>query len=158
MGAVACGCNGAGKCDLPALEGDLTYVQAAAGGTHTVLLRSDGTAVACGLNGDGQCDLPALRSWPRFLENPGSYPRYPAAKIILQSFFDGAALRLQKLSGEEVCQIRAVSTDRLADVHTKVLNQLGRGSNVDVVLPGGAVLGTVISQEPLALLGPFLTA
>ncbi|CAK0907181.1 unnamed protein product, partial [Prorocentrum cordatum] len=32
----------------------------AAGGRHTVLLRSDGTAVACGYNDEGQCDIPAL--------------------------------------------------------------------------------------------------
>ena len=32
----------------------------AAGGVHTVLLRSDGTAAAFGDNDDGQCDLPAL--------------------------------------------------------------------------------------------------
>ena len=58
--AVACGGNLWGQCDLPALEGDLTYTQAAAGDHHTVLLRSDGTAVACGDNQFGQCDLPAL--------------------------------------------------------------------------------------------------
>jgi len=40
--------------------GGVAYTQAAAGGDHTVLLRSDGTAVACGLNDEGQCDLPAL--------------------------------------------------------------------------------------------------
>merc|ERR1719291_779736 len=32
----------------------------AGGGTHTVLLRSDGSAVACGENYFGQCDLPTL--------------------------------------------------------------------------------------------------
>ena len=33
---------------------------AAAGGAHSVLLKSDGSAVASGYNGDGQCDVPAL--------------------------------------------------------------------------------------------------
>ncbi|CAK0858101.1 unnamed protein product, partial [Prorocentrum cordatum] len=32
----------------------------AAGGAHTVLLWSDGTAAACGRNDDGRCDVPAL--------------------------------------------------------------------------------------------------
>eukprot|EP00931_Biecheleriopsis_adriatica_P092822 TRINITY_DN6659_c0_g1_i2.p1 TRINITY_DN6659_c0_g1~~TRINITY_DN6659_c0_g1_i2.p1 ORF type:complete len:271 (+),score=32.87 TRINITY_DN6659_c0_g1_i2:60-815(+) len=46
--AVACGDNGQGQCDLPALEEGTTYTQVAAGGSHSLLLRSDGTAVACG--------------------------------------------------------------------------------------------------------------
>ncbi|CAK0800355.1 unnamed protein product, partial [Prorocentrum cordatum] len=68
--AVARGWNADGQCDLPALPAGLTYTQVAAGGLHTVLLRSDGTAVArgrsdgtavaCGDNDHGQCDLPAL--------------------------------------------------------------------------------------------------
>ena len=49
-----------GQCNIPALEGDLTYNQAAAGIFHTVLLRSDGTAVACGGNANGQCNIPEL--------------------------------------------------------------------------------------------------
>ena len=58
--AAACGDNGHGQCDVPALEDGLTYTHVAAGGYHTVLLRSDGTAAACGDNVVGQCDVPAL--------------------------------------------------------------------------------------------------
>ncbi|CAK0792615.1 unnamed protein product [Prorocentrum cordatum] len=58
--AVACGHSGAGQCEVPALAAGQTYTQAAAGGHHTVLLRSDGSAVACGSEGEGQCDLPEL--------------------------------------------------------------------------------------------------
>ncbi|CAK0902385.1 unnamed protein product [Prorocentrum cordatum] len=77
--AVACGINqyqqcdlpalGEGlQCDLPALGEGLAYVQVAAGGVHTVLLRSDGAAVACGWNVFQQCDLPALRTrWAHWL-------------------------------------------------------------------------------------------
>ena len=36
-----------GHCDLIALVVDLSYMQAAAGGCHTVLLRCEGTAAAC---------------------------------------------------------------------------------------------------------------
>ena len=39
---VACGRSAQGQCDVPALEGGLTYTYVAAGGLHTVLLRSDG--------------------------------------------------------------------------------------------------------------------
>ncbi|CAK0816528.1 unnamed protein product, partial [Prorocentrum cordatum] len=47
-------------CAVPALDGGLSYTQVAAGGAHTVLLRSDGTAVAFGSNDRGQCAVPAL--------------------------------------------------------------------------------------------------
>jgi len=57
---VAFGRDGSGRCQLPALVGNLFYTQAAAGGAHSVLLVDDGTAVACGWNVDGQCDLPGL--------------------------------------------------------------------------------------------------
>ena len=58
--AVACGDDGAGQCDIPALNGGLKYIQAAAGYYHTVLLRSNGTAIAWGLNDNGCCNIPAL--------------------------------------------------------------------------------------------------
>merc|ERR1712008_16440 len=48
------------QCNIPALTGNQTYVQVAAGAWHTVLIRSDGSAVACGENDDGRCDVPAL--------------------------------------------------------------------------------------------------
>ena len=47
-----------GECTLPEPGDGVSYTQVAAGGYHTVLLRSDGRAVACGYNGDGQCTLP----------------------------------------------------------------------------------------------------
>jgi len=69
--AVASGSNTKGQCNIPALVGDITYTQVAAGDYHTVLLRSDGTVVACGQlschtlpkempHGHEQCDIPAL--------------------------------------------------------------------------------------------------
>ncbi|CAK0887597.1 unnamed protein product, partial [Prorocentrum cordatum] len=57
---AAWGQNADGQCDVPALEGGVTYTHVAAGGYHTVLLRSDGTVAACGHNAHGQCDVPAL--------------------------------------------------------------------------------------------------
>ena len=48
-----------GQCNIPALDGQLTYTQVAAGHHHTVLLRSDGSALACGANQFGQCNIPA---------------------------------------------------------------------------------------------------
>ena len=48
---------------FPALEGELSYTEVAAGRFHTVLLRSDGTSVACGRNVDDarRCALVASK-------------------------------------------------------------------------------------------------
>jgi len=57
---VACGLMTEGACDLPDLAEGLFYTQVAAGGIHTVLLRSDGNAVACGSNWHDRCNIPPL--------------------------------------------------------------------------------------------------
>ena len=57
---VAWGDNYYGQCNVPALPVGLTYVEVAAGGTHTVARRSDGSVVAWGSNDYGQCNVPAL--------------------------------------------------------------------------------------------------
>ena len=62
------GSNEKGRFDLPAPVANLSYVQAPAGGRHTVLLGSGGGAVACGLNEEGQHGLEgpaALLSYTR---------------------------------------------------------------------------------------------
>ncbi|CAK0884940.1 unnamed protein product [Prorocentrum cordatum] len=56
--AVAFGANRYDQCNVPALDGGLSYTQVAAGSLHTVLLRSDGTAVAFGANHRCQCNVP----------------------------------------------------------------------------------------------------
>ena len=56
---VACGLNNEGQYYIPALHGDGTYMQVAAGGYHGVLLRSDGRVVACGCN-DGKIAVDPL--------------------------------------------------------------------------------------------------
>jgi hypothetical protein len=57
---VACGSNHYGQCDIPLLDEGISYTQVSAGCTHTVLLRSDGTAVASGGNFFGECNIPRL--------------------------------------------------------------------------------------------------
>ena len=43
-------------CDIPELAEGVHYTQVSAGESHTVLLRSDGTATACGHNSDSQSE------------------------------------------------------------------------------------------------------
>ena len=39
--------NDDGECNVPQLDGEVSYLQVSAGICHTVLLRSDGLAAAC---------------------------------------------------------------------------------------------------------------
>ena len=48
------------ECDIPPLDGGMSYSQVSAALEHTVLLRSDGSAVACGDNTGRQCNIPPL--------------------------------------------------------------------------------------------------
>jgi len=67
---VAWGANGFGQCNVPALPPGLAYRQISCRGgnwspwstysSHSVALRSDGSAVAWGSNDHGQCNVPAL--------------------------------------------------------------------------------------------------
>ena len=59
-GALTCGSDEEGQCDLPAPDADLSYGQAAARTLLTGLLGSKDVAVACGVDEGGWCDLPAL--------------------------------------------------------------------------------------------------
>jgi alpha-tubulin suppressor-like RCC1 family protein len=51
---VAAGSNDFGQCDVADWRG---IVAVAAGSTHTLGLRADGTVVAAGNNEHGQCDI-----------------------------------------------------------------------------------------------------
>jgi alpha-tubulin suppressor-like RCC1 family protein len=66
--AVACGLNAEGQCDLPAPPAGQRYSQVAAGGAHSVLLTSEGTAAAYGRNNQGQCDFPVLPEGQRYTQ------------------------------------------------------------------------------------------
>jgi len=146
--AVAVGQNHKGQCDIPPLAPGLTYIHAAAGEAHTVLLVSDGTAVAIGQRNQHQCDIPLL--------DTGLFYTHAAVKMMLQASFDGGLLRLTNLGGTAVCQISATATDRLTDLQSRLTPLVH--APFDVILPSGGVLGTVLQQEPLAVLGDFLAA
>ena len=65
---MAWGDNTFGQSDVPALPASLVYVEVAAGGTHTLARRSDGSVVAWGENSLGKCDVPALRAGLAYVE------------------------------------------------------------------------------------------
>ena len=118
----------------------------AAANRHTVLLRSDGTAAVCGSNFAGQCNIPAL--------NGGlTYTPVFSKCLVLQMVFDGTLMRVTNLSGNEVCQLAATSTDRLTDIHVRLMSKMRSNFlNLKVVLPNGELLRQVLAQEPSAVL------
>ena len=56
------------QCNIPQLDDGMSYIQVAAGVTHTVLLRSDGCAVACGRNPDQRCCIPPLAAGQSYIQ------------------------------------------------------------------------------------------
>ncbi|CAK0801714.1 unnamed protein product, partial [Prorocentrum cordatum] len=78
---AAFGHNSYGQCDVPGLEGGVTYTHVAAGEFHTVLLRSDGTVAAFGDNACGQCDVPALEGGVTYTHGGVTYTHVAAGEF-----------------------------------------------------------------------------
>ncbi|CAK9056746.1 unnamed protein product [Durusdinium trenchii] len=64
----------------------VAYTQVSAGGYHSVLLRSDGSAVACGFNDHGQCKIPPLEKGVCYTQVSAGH----AHSVLLRS--DGSAV------------------------------------------------------------------
>eukprot|EP00929_Paragymnodinium_shiwhaense_P097174 TRINITY_DN5892_c0_g1_i14.p1 TRINITY_DN5892_c0_g1~~TRINITY_DN5892_c0_g1_i14.p1 ORF type:complete len:330 (-),score=6.75 TRINITY_DN5892_c0_g1_i14:18-1007(-) len=116
---------------VPALPGQVTYTQVAAGGSHSLLLRSDGLAIACGVLCKGHtppapCRIPTL-------DCHLTYTQVAAADgsiVLLRS--DGSAVaRTCGCDGDEHCDIPAleggVTYTQVAagDMHTVLLRSDG---------------------------------
>ena len=127
----------------------------AAGGCHTVLLRSDGAAVAFGRDIYGQCGIPILGGG-----GADSDVRYiPCAmatppRRIFQAHFDHqddrVFIRLINMSGEEHCRLVVPATDRLVTVENKCIAASGSPTGMGVLLPSGELLRHVILRDPSA--------
>ncbi|CAK0846311.1 unnamed protein product [Prorocentrum cordatum] len=165
--ALACGNDYCGECDLPGAGRHLAHTQVSAGFGHTVLVRSDGTALACGSNDSGQCQFPsapvAFQTWTEWARSKGSKPislRYepyssPAKSLptlVLQAAFDGSSICFTTLGGEKLCQVSASPSDDLTDLYSQLMAGRLAGmvgtefSRVEVVLPGGGLLGRVTAE------------
>ena len=125
----------------------------AAGGSqllsHTVLLRTDGTAVACGYNEFGQCEVLSPDAGQ-------TYVAQSCPTIILQASFDGDSIRCVTLGGVERFSIGAVPATRLTDIYDqlradqRVGGPLSAPVRVDAVLPGGRSLSGASPEETVA--------
>ncbi|CAK0800714.1 unnamed protein product [Prorocentrum cordatum] len=126
--AVAFGANLYDQCNVPALDGGLSYTQVAAGYLHTVLLRSDGTAVACGANDRGQCSVPALDGGLSYTQVAAGYRH----TVLLRS--DGTAVAFGA-NGAGQCHVPAL--DGALTYTARVL--VGATLLLQASLDGGAV-------------------
>ena len=75
--AIGFGGNSDGQRHVPALPVGLTYTAVAAGGTHSLALRSDGRAIGFGSNASGQLDVPPLPpgvTYTAVAAGPGPHP------------------------------------------------------------------------------------
>jgi len=134
----------------------VSYAHVAAGMSHTVLLKNDGTAVGCGTNIDGQLDIPNTKSWKRwFLRKPPKI-RYVPIQLhddevmgILQAYYDGSVMQLTWINGEKACDIQVDLHEKLCDIHAKVVEEIcSTCRRIDVILPGGQQLNKLLRQEP----------
>merc|ERR1712232_233225 len=127
-----------GQCRIPALDGQLSYTQVAAGSDHTVLLRSDGSAVACGGNAKGQCDIPAL-------DGQLSYTQVAAGHshtVLLRS--DGSAVACGA-NGSGECSIPGQSWLHRV---TGMMNRFAPSKRLPMFPHGQSVLQLELIEEP----------
>ena len=130
---MACGRNGVGQCDIPALAEGVTYTQISSGSDHTLLLLSDGTAVACGSDFDGQCSIPALADGEAY-----------GGKQIVLTVNSHAEFRF--LSGREFCRIEIPAASvfwrtSLLELQHEFVRRMGAAHwRYRVVLPTGELL------------------
>jgi len=73
--------------NIPALPPGVTYTRVATGGSHTVLLRSDGIVVGVGSNDFGQLNLPELPEGVTYVNIGAGYNH----TVLLRS--DGVVVR-----------------------------------------------------------------
>merc|ERR1712032_517486 len=65
--------------------------------------------------------------------------------LVLQASYDGTSVHFFTLGGHEVCQITAVPTDRLSQIHAQLAatlraGMIGHWRKVEIVLPSGELL------------------
>ena len=173
--AVACGSNSDRQCNIPPLDEGLLYSQVSAGNSHTVLLRSDGQAVACGRNTCGQCNVPSLMSWREWLPFGFASPSYRYVcesttfdmlgrdRVVQVDFLlegdGGVIVTCVGLDGLEVLRLKAQTSDRTADVCSRVARELNTTvQNLRMVLPDARLLATISKANPSATLSDVISA
>ena len=156
---AACGSNGSGQCNIPALDENLTNTQVAAGSYHSLLLKSDGTVPACGSNDKGQCNIPSLKTWTEWFSGSSSQEKYVAAQasnkrgspLLLQAAFEGNVITLFRLNGETECELVFDAQDYFTDVQMRMASALRLAqNNFDVIFPSGQQLSNLVQAQPLA--------
>ena len=141
--AVACGMNDDGECNVPQLDGEVSYLQVSAGICHTVLLRSDGLAAACGLNLEGQCDIPTPEPLNGYTWDHSHMPL--GRDLVLQLGYireDKHMLTCSNLAGHEMLRLSTSGSDLAWHTQKRIAHELLVNlRSLRVVLPDGRLLG-----------------
>ena len=74
-----------GQCSVPDLPAGVTYTHVAAGGCHSMLLRSDGGVVAFGSNHGGQCAIHSVKKGEGYIPAGWAPPVLPL-QLVLDGF------------------------------------------------------------------------
>ena len=124
------------RVQIPELPRGMSYIQAAAAGQHTVLLRSDGTAVACGNNMRGQCNIPDNLEFQETLPVIVLRLRHKVVSSLVQ----GASLLEIScaVTGGNVCAIEVFPEELMCDVRNRLMvavTHMAVGRRMQWVLP-----------------------
>jgi len=109
--------------------------------------------------------LPPLQSWTEWARSKPISLRYAAQyskpvrvlpTLVLQAQFDGSSIHFTTLGGDELWQVMAKPSDDLTNLHSQLVAGCLAGkvgakfSRVEVVLPGGELLGRVTTERARA--------
>ena len=138
-------------CSIPGPIERISYTQVAAGGDHTVLLKSDGTAVAFGGNCHGECNIPALAAGVKYTSNEGM------SRTVLSLHFGNGYAAFCLLTGEEWLRIEVNAADSFSDLRLRYVKGMeGAHGRFNVVLPTGTLLDKICKQTPSASVEAWL--
>merc|ERR1739848_330229 len=102
----------------------MTYSQVSAGGSHTVLMRSDGCPVACGYNPDGRCNIPALHEVAYSCEPLC----FGAVRVIQLSGHTAGdeqmSLTCTSMNGEKLCTVKLSAKSLVASAQSRIVKEI----------------------------------
>ena len=128
-----------------------------AGVSHTVLLRSDGSAVAIGQNGDGQCNIPSPEPGMCYISDM-RVGRDLTAQLELAGEDDAVTLIGSSLAGEERFRLTAHGDDSAWETYKRIARELKMNLwNLHLVLPDGQLLAKVCRTNPASSVADVAT-
>mmetsp|Transcript_71009 Transcript_71009/g.196598 ORF Transcript_71009/g.196598 Transcript_71009/m.196598 type:complete len:135 (+) Transcript_71009:3-407(+) len=130
------------------LEPGGSYIQLSAGGSDTVLLRSDGRAVACGNNRGGKRDIPEPEPGVTYIRN--GIIRDLVVQLFVERRGDDIAAVVRNLTGSAIAMLTIAGEPPHEPAMSRVRSEVSRpGMRLRVVLSDGAFLSEQCTWEEL---------